>query len=105
MKAIGPDQLGSAFLPPTDKLNDLVPVARLHGGFHPLRSRKNLEVALDGNSVGGQAQVGKQGGNAKTFGHFARFTIHDNLNRCTHRETGAVASSPGFDFSRNRNSP
>ena len=87
------------------KVNNLVPVACLHCSFYPLRSRKNLQVALDGNSSGGQAQVGKQRGNLKSFGHFARFTIHYNLNSRVHCETGAGVFSRGFDFKRNRISP
>jgi len=61
-------------------MNNLIPVARLHGGCDPLRSRKNFQVAFDSDSAGGQAQVRKQGGNFKAFGHFARFSIHNYLD-------------------------
>jgi hypothetical protein len=75
------DKLGVALdLPAPHKMNNLIAIAGLHLGCDPLRPWKNLQVALNGHSVGGQAQVGKQRGNAKPFGHFARFSIHDNLD-------------------------
>jgi hypothetical protein len=96
------NQLSSAS---TDKVNNLVPVPGLHAGCDPLRPRKDLQVALDGNAVGGQPKVQEQSGNAKPFGHFTRFSIHYNLDSWIHYDTGAGVFSRGFDFSRNRNSP
>jgi len=86
-------------------MNNFIPVARFDRGFDPLRSRENLEIALDGNPVGRQTKVGKQAGNFKPFGDFARFAIHYNLDIFFHHETGAGLLSRGFAFKRKRNSP
>ena len=40
--------------PPPNKMHNLVAVARLHGGRNPLRSRKNLQVALNRHAVAGK---------------------------------------------------
>src|SRR5690349_20400969 len=87
------------------QMNNLVSISRLYGGFYPLRSRENLPDAFDRHSIGRQAQVGKQSGNAKPFGHFASFSIYNNLDSWIHCDTGAGGFSRTFDFSRNRNSP
>jgi hypothetical protein len=64
---IGPDLKDLAVFfdsPSTYKMHDLVSIPGLHGGCDPLRPRKDLQVALNGYPVGGEAQVGKQGRNA-----------------------------------------
>ncbi len=85
-------------------MNNLVPVARLHRSGNPLRAGKNFEIALDGHSVRGQAEMQEQAGYAEPRWDFARFSIHDNLDRRSHFAAGIGVLCFRLDLSRKRSS-
>ena len=85
-------------------MHNFVFVAGLNCGGQPLRSGEYLQIALNGDPIGGEAQVGKETGNAETLGDVASFSIHYDSDPRVHCVTGAGDFPRGFAFSWNRNS-
>ena len=59
----------------------------------PFASRKNLQVELDGEPVGGEAQVFDELRDVQSFWHFTRLAIDLYGQRIAHARAG------GFGFS------
>jgi len=61
-----------------DEVNDFKAVIRLDLGLGPLRARKKVEIALDGDPPGREAEMLKQGGDAEAMGNLARLAVDDD---------------------------
>jgi hypothetical protein len=56
-------------------MDDFVAVTGLNGGIEPLRTRKDLEIAFDGDAAGGKIQIAQQVSYCGALRGFATLSI------------------------------
>ena len=83
-------------LPAADEVNDFEAVAVAHGCRLPHGAREDFEVVLDGDALGGQAEMRKQRGDIESVGKFAGFAV-DGYGHGMAAVKRMVAPDSGFD--------